>query len=293
MAPPALSRDVAAQGTGMAAERSGLRVASATALSLGLLGALALLAIAAPWVWHGDPLAQLPDGLDAVGMPLPPSWAHPMGTDDLGRDVLARWLVGARASLWVGLSATALAGLIGGAVGILSGYFRGWVDLVLMRLTEVVMAFPSLLLAIGLAAVLPPSPWMVVLTLGLVGWTAIARVVRASALSVREQEFIAASQATGASHGWILAKHVLPNVMPTLASLLSLKLADMLLLEAALSFLGLGVRLPAASWGNMMQGGQSYFYAAPWLIAMPGLGILAVVLCANVLGDRWGQKGRG
>ncbi|MBO9542478.1 ABC transporter permease [bacterium] len=291
MASPALSSD-AATSAGAAPGAARRRMAPATILSLGVLAAFALLAIAAPWVWHGDPLSQLLDGLDAVGMPLPPSWAHPMGTDDLGRDVLARWLVGARASLWVGLSATALAGIIGGAVGILSGYFKGWVDLLLMRLTEIVMAFPTLLLAIGLAAVLPSSPWMVVLTLGLVGWTAIARVVRASALSVREQEFIGAAEATGASHAWILAKHVLPNVMPILASLLTLKLADMLLLEAALSFLGLGVRLPEPSWGNMMQGGQAYFYSAPWLIAMPGFGILAVVLAANVLGDRWGQKGK-
>lgn len=292
MAPKALSPDAAAERPGPVAAPRRRTGPGAVGLSLGLLAAIALLAIAAPWVWPVDPLAQPASGLDAVGMPLPPSWHHPMGTDDLGRDVLARWLLGARASLWVGLFATLLAGAIGGAVGILSGYFRGGTDLVLMRLTEVVMAFPTLLLAIGLAAVLPASPWMVVLTLGLVGWTAIARVVRASAMAVREQEFIAASHATGAAHGWILARHVLPNVAPVLASLLTLKLADMLLLEAALSFLGLGVRLPEPSWGNMMQGGQAYFSSAPWLIAMPGFGIIAVVLAANVLGDRWGAGGR-
>lgn len=259
------------------------------AAALGVLAAFVLAALFAPWLWPVDPLTLLPDGLTEFGMPLAPSWAHPLGTDELGRDVFARWLHGARISLWVGFFATALAGVLGGTVGILSGYFRGWVDLVLMRVTEVVMAFPTLLLAIALAAVLPPSPWMVVLTLGLVGWTAVARVVRGAALALSEQEFIAAAESTGAGAGWILARHVLPNVAPTLMSLLVLKLADMFLLEAALSFLGLGVRPPAPSWGNMIQEGQLYFRDAPWLMLAPGLAIALVVLAANVLGDRWSR----
>ena len=252
----------------------------------GILGLFCLLALLAPWLWHGDPLLQLGDGLNAMGMPLPPSWAHPFGTDDLGRDLLARWLYGARVSLGVGFAATILAGFLGGIVGILAGFFRGWVDLVLMRLTEIVMAFPTLLLAIALAAVLPPSIWMVILTLGLVGWTAIARIVRAAALKVREQEFIAAAEALGASPFDILFRHVLPNVAPTLGSLLTLKLADMFLLEAALSFLGLGVRPPTPSWGNMIQEGELYFRDAPWIILAPGLAIVFVVLAANMLQER-------
>lgn len=260
--------------------------------ALGVIVTFVLAALLAPRLWPSDPLALLPDGLTAFGMPLSPSWAHPLGTDELGRDVFARWLHGARISLWVGFLATALAGLIGGTVGVLAGYFRGWPDLILMRLTEIVMAFPTLLLAIALAAVLPPSPWMVVLTLGLVGWTAIARVVRGAALAVGEQEYIAASHSTGAHAGWILLRHVLPNVMPTLMSLLVLKLADMFLLEAALSFLGLGVRPPTPSWGNMIQEGQLYFRDAPWLMLAPGLAIAMVVLAANVLGDRWSQGRR-
>lgn len=268
------------------------RLGPGAAAAAGVLGVFVLAAVLAPRLWPVDPLALLSEGLTEFGMPLAPSWAHPMGTDELGRDVFARWLHGARISLWVGFLATALAGLIGGTVGILSGYFRGWVDLALMRVTEIVMAFPTLLLAIALAAVLPPSPWMVVLTLGLVGWTAVARVVRGAALALSEQEFIAAARSTGASSLWILTRHVLPNVAPTLMSLLVLKLADMFLLEAALSFLGLGVRPPTPSWGNMIHEGQLYFRDAPWLMLTPGLAIALVVLAANVLGDRWSQQRR-
>lgn len=253
---------------------------------VGALVLVSLSAVFAPWVWNGNPLAQLGDGLSSLGMPLGPSHAHPFGTDDLGRDVLARWLYGGRTSLGIGFAATALAGLIGGLVGTLAGFYRGAVDLFLMRLTEIVMAFPTLLLAIALAAVLPPSPWMVVLTLGLVGWTAIARLVRATALKVREQEYIEAAEALGASKLEILVRHVLPNILPTLLSLLTLKLADMFLLEAALSFLGLGVRPPTPSWGNMIQEGQVYFRDAPWLILAPGLAIFGVVLAVNMLHDR-------
>lgn len=263
------------------------RMGLAVWLSVAVLAGFVLLALFAPWLWNADPLNQLPDGLSPFGMPLGPSWSHPLGTDELGRDVLARWLSGARISLWVGFSATLMAGVIGGAVGICSGYFRGWVDLALMRVTEVVMAFPTLLLAIGLAAVLPPSPWMVILTLGLVGWTAVARLVRGVALNLREQEFITAAESLGARPGWILIRHMLPNVMPTLVPLLALKLADMFLLEAALSFLGLGVRPPAPSWGNMIQEGQLYFRDAPWLVFAPGLSIVLVVLAGNILGDRY------
>lgn len=254
------------------------------------LGAMILAACLAPWLWHGDPLLQLRDGLSELGNPLAPGGGHPFGTDEMGRDVLARWLFGARTSLGVGFLATFLAGLIGGSVGVLAGYFRGTADLILMRLTEVVMAFPTLLLAIGLAAVLPPSPWMVILTLGLVGWTAIARLVRAATLAIRDAEYLEAARAQGAHDGWILIHHVLPNIAPTLVSLLALKLADMFLLEAALSFLGLGVRPPTPSWGNMIQEGQLYFRDAPWLIVAPGLAIVLVVLAANLLGDRFSRQ---
>lgn len=250
---------------------------------------LALTALA-PWLTPYSPTLPLPDGLDPNGLPLAPTTQHPFGTDDLGRDAFARWLFGGRVTLAVGFSATALAGLIGVTLGLVAGYRGGWVDMVLMRLTEIVMAFPTLLLAMGLAAVLPPHPAMVVVTLGIVGWTAIARMVRGMTLSLRETEFIEASRAMGATPLWILRRHLLPNLGGAISSLLALKLADMFLLEAALSFLGLGVRPPTPSWGNMIHDGQLYFRDAPWLFLAPGLAIFTIVLAFNLLGDRWGRR---
>lgn len=264
-----------------------------TLLTLGCGGVILLviaLAVLAPWLTPYSPTMPLPQGLDPNGLPLAPSAGHPFGTDDLGRDAFARWLYGGRVSLAVGFSATALAGVIGVGLGVLAGYRGGWVDMVLMRLTEIVMAFPTLLLAMGLAAVLPPHPAMVVLTLGIVGWTAIARLVRGMTLSLRETEFIEASRAMGGNSLWILIRHLLPNLSGAITSLLALKLADMFLLEAALSFLGLGVRPPTPSWGNMIHDGQLYFRDAPWLFMAPGLAIFAIVLAFNLLGDRWGRR---
>lgn len=262
-------------------------------LALACAGVILLalaLALLAPWLSPHSPTVPLPTGLDANGLPLAPSQAHPFGTDDLGRDAFARWLHGGRVSLLVGLSATALAGFLGVGLGVLAGFRGGTVDLVLMRLTEIVMAFPTLLLAMGLAAVLPPHPAMVILTLGAVGWTAIARLVRGMTLSLREQEFVEAARAMGGSGLWILLRHLLPNLKGAILSLLALKLADMFLLEAALSFLGLGVRPPTPSWGNMIHDGQAYFRDAPWLFLAPGLAIFAVVLAFNLLGDRLSRR---
>ncbi len=256
----------------------------------GVILLVIALAVLAPWLTPHAPTLPLAQGLDPNGLPLAPSTAHPFGTDDLGRDAFARWLYGGRVSLAVGFSATALAGLIGVGMGLLAGYRGGWVDMVLMRVTEIVMAFPTLLLAMGLAAVLPPHPAMVVLTLGIVGWTAIARLVRGMTLSLRETEFIEASRAMGGNSLWILTRHLLPNLSGAITSLLALKLADMFLLEAALSFLGLGVRPPTPSWGNMIHDGQLYFRDAPWLFMAPGLAIFAIVLAFNLLGDRWGRR---
>ena len=235
--------------------------------------------------WTMDALWQWPDGLSPWGLPCPPDRFHPMGTDELGRDVLARWLAGSKASLQVGLLATLLAGLIGGGVGIASGLGRRWVDPILMRVTEVFMAFPTMLLAMGLAAVLPPSRSSVVWTLGLAGWPAIARIVRTVTRQLAEQEYLQAAIAMGATRLDLVRQHLLPNLAPTLASLMALKLADMCLLEAALGFLGLGVRPPEPTWGAMIQAGRPYFQQAPWLVIWPGIGLFVLVLSVHMLAE--------
>lgn len=251
-----------------------------------LLGAVIL----SPWLAPYDPTLQLAGGLTESGQPLPPSAAHWLGTDDLGRDVLSRLLHGGRMSLFIAGLATLLTGGVGILLGAVAGYAGGKLDNAVMRLTEIVMAFPGLLLAIALAAVLPPGPLSVVITLSAVGWTSLARIVRGSVLSLREQEFIDASYALGAGHLRVLAHHIWPNVRPLALTLLGLKLADMLLLEAALGFLGLGVAPPTATWGALVAEGKNYFYQAPWLGLPAGLCIFLTVLSVNMLADRWGKK---
>lgn len=252
-----------------------------------LLAAGILLACAAgPWLVPYAPTLQLPDGLSALGAPLPPSAAHWLGTDELGRDVGSRLLAGGRTSLLVAGSATALAAVLGVGVGLLAGFRGGFWDAALMRLTDVVMAFPGLLLAIALASVLPPGPVAVALTLGLVGWTSLARIVRGRVLQLREREFIEAARAAGSSPLRILRRHLWPNVAPLAVALLTLKLADMLLLEAALGFLGLGVAPPEPSWGGLVAEGRGAFYTAPWLGLPAGFAIALTVLAFNGLVDR-------
>jgi peptide/nickel transport system permease protein len=248
----------------------------------GILAAVVLAPVIAPY----DPLAQLPEGLSPLGAPLPPTAQHWLGTDELGRDVLSRLLYGGRLSLLIAAAATLVAGVLGVGCGMVAGYASGRIDNVLMRLTEIVMAFPLLLLAIALASVLPPGPFSVVLTLGVVGWTSLARVVRGSVLQLREQEFVDASRAVGAGHMRLLFHHVWPNVRPLALTLLALKLADMLLLEAALGFLGLGVPPPAPTWGSLVGEARAYFYHAPWLGLPAGAAIFLTVLAVNMLAEQ-------
>jgi peptide/nickel transport system permease protein len=252
----------------------------------GLLAVCVGASLGAGLVAPFDPLLQLPDGLTDIGAPLAPSHGHWLGTDELGRDVLSRLLYGGRVSLLVAGTATALAGGIGVVAGLLAGYAGGVVDQAVMRVTEVVMAFPALLLAIALAAVLPPGAASAILTLGLVGWPSLARMVRGSVLSVREQEFVEAGRAVGAGHMWQLWHHIWPNVRPLALTLIALKFADMLLMEAALGFLGLGVPPPTPTWGAMIGEARGYFYHAPWLGLPAGAAIFMVVLAVNQLADR-------
>ncbi len=254
----------------------------------GLLGLIVLVSALAGVLAPFPPTAQLADGLTAAGTPIGPSAAHWLGTDDLGRDVLSRLLHGGRMSLMIAAASTAMAGFIGVGLGVLAGYAGGKVDDAVMRLTEIVMAFPGLLLAIALAAVLPPGPSSAILTLGLVGWTSLARMVRGGVLQMRELEFMEASRAVGAGHLWMIVGHVWPNVRPLAATLLALKFADMLLMEAALGFLGLGVAPPAPTWGGMIGDAKAFFFQAPWLGLPSGVMIFLTVLAVNMLAERYG-----
>jgi peptide/nickel transport system permease protein len=268
-------------------------------VSLGFVVLLVLVAIAAPLVVKlagvPGPYVQNPNATDAFGSPLGPSAAHPFGVDQLGRDVFARVLYGARVSLEVGVLGTAIAALIGTVVGLLAGFYGGWLDMVLSRAIDVVLSFPVLLLGLGLGAacdvhgcvkgVVQPGVPTIVAIVALVNWTYIARIVRGQVLSLREREFVAAARALGASGGRILFREILPNLLAPLIVYSSLLIPQAILLEAALSFLGVGVRAPTASWGQMLADATPIFNTAWWYMVFPGLALLFTVLAFNLLGD--------
>ena len=223
---------------------------------------------------------------------LPPSWmergnsAHPLGTDQLGRDLLSRVIHGARISLIVGLSALAISGIIGVAIGLLAGYYRGWLDDWIMRLADVQLAIPYVLLAIAIIAVIGPSNLNVVLVLAVNGWVVYARLARGQTLSLREREFIQAYRALGARDWRIVLQHILPNLLSAVIVVASLELAGIITLESSLSFLGLGIQPPTVSWGYMLADGRTYLLGgAWWVITFPGLAITATILSINVLAD--------
>ncbi|MDW6024829.1 ABC transporter permease [Mesorhizobium sp. BAC0120] len=242
-------------------------------------------AILAPWLTAYDPNEQLFDGLTLEGAPLPPNGSFWLGTDLLGRDLLTRILFGARTSLIIGIVANGVALLIGSLVGVTAGYFRGWIGSTLMRFTDLMMAFPALLLAICLAAVFRPSLWIVALVIALVNWVQTARVVYTETSSLAEREFIAAERTIGAGTPRILLRHILPHLLPLIIVWGTLGISTTVLLEATLSYLGIGVQPPTPSWGNIIFENQTYFQAAPWLVFFPGAAILALALAFNLVGD--------
>lgn len=244
-----------------------------------------LAAIFAPWIVHFSPDNQLTDGLSLEGAPLPPSGEHLFGTDTLGRDLFSRVLFGARTSLIIGLVANGVAVAIGLLVGLLAGYLRGTVGNLLMRFTDLMMAFPALLLAIALAALLKPSLWIVAMVIALVNWVQVARIVYTETRGLVERDFIVAERSLGAGNGRIIFLHILPHLMPTAIVWGTLGIATTVLLEATLSFLGIGVQPPHPSWGNIIFESQSYFQDAPWLVFIPGAIILATALSFNLIGD--------
>ena len=237
-------------------------------------------ALAGPVLWPYDPSAQeLARRLEA------PSLAHPLGLDELGRDIFARLLQGARISLLVGIAVVSVSSTVGTLFGSIAGYFGGPIDDAISRVIDVLMAFPGILLAIALVAVLGPSLVNVVLALSIIGWVGYARLVRGQALRAREFEFVQAARASGASAARIVLRHVLPTAIPAVVVQATLGMAGAIIAEAALSFLGLGVQPPTPSWGTMLDAGRSHLFDAPHLTIFPGLAIATLVLGFNFLGD--------
>jgi peptide/nickel transport system permease protein len=258
-----------------------------------------VMAIAAPLIAPFSPDDQMFDGLSLDGAPLPPGGPYLLGTDTLGRDLFSRLLFGARTSLVIGLVANGIAVSIGLLIGIVAGYVRGFFGNLLMRFTDLMMAFPALLLAIVLAALLRPSLWIVAMVIALVNWVQVARIVYTETRGLVERDFIMAERSLGAGHGRILLLHILPHLVPTAIVWGTLGIATTVLLEATLSFLGIGVQPPQPSWGNIIFESQSYFESAPWLVFIPGAVILLTALSFNLVGDALRdildptQRGRG
>ncbi len=267
--------------------------------SLGFIVLLVVVALAAPLIVQlagvPGPYVQNPNALGAFGSPTGPSAAHPFGVDQLGRDVFARVVYGARTSLEVGVLGTAIATVIGTVIGLLAGFYRGLTDTLLSRLTDVVLCFPVLLVGLGLGAAcsvrgclkgaIQPGVSTIVAIVALFNWTYIMRIVRGQVLSLREREFVDAARALGASNTRIVFREILPNLTAPLIVYASLLIPANILLEAALSFLGVGVRAPAASWGQMLADATPIFNTAWWYMLFPGLALLLTVLAFNLLGD--------
>ncbi len=251
-----------------------------------VVAAVVLAAVFAPLLSPFDPLAQ------DIGQRLKePGWQdeqgrlHPLGTDHLGRDILARIIHGARIALLVGLSAVVISGALGMAIGLVAGYFGGRVDDALMRLADIQLAFPFILLAIAVIGVLGPSLGNIIIVIGVSSWVVYARVVRGEVLSIRERDFVQAAVALGSGDARILVRHVLPNAFTPWLVVATLDMARVIVIESALSFLGLGVQPPTPTWGGMLADGRVYLSTAWWLATFPGLAILVTVLGINLFGD--------
>ncbi len=226
-----------------------------------------------------------PDSLDLYHVLTPPSSAHWFGTDDLGRDVLTRVIYGARVSLKVGFIAVGIATAIGTVIGLVAGYYAGWIDSVLMRFVDIAMCFPVFLLILTVITLREPSIWNIMVIIGLTSWMGIARLVRAEVLSIRERDYIMAARALGASDSRIIFRHVFPNAMSPLLVSATLGVAGAILIESALSFLGIGVPPPTPSWGNILTSGKEYLEFAWWLTLFPGLAITVTVLSYYLVGE--------
>jgi peptide/nickel transport system permease protein len=253
---------------------------------LGVVIIVLLAALFAPWLAPFDPLEQeINERLREPGWQSAAGRVHPLGTDHLGRDILARVIFGSRIALLVGLSAVLISGVLGMAIGLVSGYFGGKTDDFFMRLADIQLAFPFILLAIAVIGVLGPSLRNIIIVIGVSSWVVYARVVRGEVLSIREREFVQAAIALGSRDGRVLVRHVLPNAFTPWLVVATLDMARVIVIESALSFLGLGVQPPTPTWGGMLADGRVYLSTAWWLATFPGLAILVTVLGINLLGD--------
>jgi peptide/nickel transport system permease protein len=258
---------------------------------LGLIGASLVLLLVLVAVF--GPLLDLPDpvrtNLRARMVAPTIGWsglgAHPLGTDQLGRDILSRIVAGSRVTLMVAGAAVVLGGVLGTLLGLVAGFFGGWVDRILMRLVDIQLAIPLMLLALMVVAAAGPSLQNLIGVLALVSWVRYARIVRSQVLAVREREFVQSARAIGASSTRIILRHILPNVLTPAVVVATLELARVIVLEAGLSFLGLGVQPPSPSWGRMLAEGRTYISSAWWIITFPGLALMLTVLSVNLLGD--------
>lgn len=254
-------------------------------LSAGIIIFILLLSVIAPLFYAYDP-----HSIDLDSLKESPNSSHILGTDQKGRDILARLFEGGLISMSVSLLAAVLAMSIGLSIGLLSGYFGGKLDMALMGLVDLVLSFPSLLLAIGISVVLPAGVYTVMLAIAAVGWASFARLTRGYVLTVKEAQYVEAARAIGCTRRRIILRHILPQCIPLAITIMTLKLGGYIITEASLSFLGLGAQPPVATWGSMISQGRAYIGTAPWMAVFPGLAIAVTALSFNMLGDALGAK---
>jgi peptide/nickel transport system permease protein len=258
----------------------------AATLGWAILILFVLAALVGPFLAPDDPTKQnLRLRMEPPTFSLQADGFHPMGTDQLGRDIFSRVIYGSRISLMIGVSVVVTGGVLGCGLGVAAGFYGGWADRIIMRLVDIYLAFPFILLALIVIAVLGTSLRNLILVLALTGWVSYARVIRSEALALREREFVVAARVMGASGSAILGRHILPNVYPSLIVLASLEVGAVVIQEGSLSFLGLGVQPPTPSWGRMLAEGRDYIATAWWLATFPGLALVLLVLSVNLVGD--------
>lgn len=280
----ALPREIRTRSPSSAAWRRFTRQPGAL-LGLLITALLVVICLFAPWLAPHDPAVQYPNGLSDLGTPLPPNHTFWFGTDALGRDLYSRLIFGTRTSLLIAVLSNLIATAIALFLGTLAGYFGGLADTLIMRLTDVLISFPVLLLAAFLAAVLRPGTGVIIAVIGGVGWFYLARVIRAELLSVRHREYIDAARALGASDARIIFRHALPQILGQVLVYSTLNFSTTVLFVAALSYVGIGVQPPTPDWGNMIADGSQYLTVSPWLVIFPGVFLGLSVLSFNLLGD--------